>query len=62
MEKLSSKWFKGDFWAMSVKQIVASYKHKKGVKKPVAVERKMIKGKWYSRYYYKPMQPGEFWD
>ena len=37
-------------------------KYEKGVKKPTAVETKMINGKPHSRFYYKPLTPDENWD
>lgn len=56
------KWFRGNIYAMSSDQIAKSKKYSKGVKKPTALETKKIKGRTYSRYYYKPLKPGEFWD
>ena len=62
MEKLYGQWFKGDVYSMRLKEFQKIKKYDKGIKKPTALETKEIKGIVYSRFYYKPQQPGEFWD
>jgi len=62
-QKLHSKWFKGNFYIFSSKKMKTyTEKYEKGVKKPTAVETKMINGKPHSRFYYKPLTPDENWD
>ena len=62
MEKRHGKWFKGDFYSFSSAKMREARKYEKGVKKPTAVETKTRGGKTYSRFYHKPLRPGENWD
>jgi len=63
--KYKGKWFKGNFFSLRVSSKKTEEwvrKYAKGIKKPIAVETKKINGITYSRFYYKPVKPGEFWD
>jgi hypothetical protein len=60
--KKKSKWFKGNVFTMSSNQLIVTKKYEIDVKKPTALEVKKRKGKEFSRYYFKPLQPNENWD
>lgn len=60
--KLESIWFKGNVFSCNVDSTEMERKYAKKVKKPYAMETKEVNGVIYSRFYYKPIQPGEFWD
>ena len=59
-KKETSKWFKGDFYGMSSTDMErVRRKYEKDVRKPTAVESKIVNGVTYSRFYYKPLKPSE---
>ena len=55
------KWFPGNAFLVSF-DLSKYMKYAEGVDKPTALETKVINGKVYSRFYHKPLYPGEFWD
>lgn len=59
MGRKYGKWFSGNIYKMSSKQMVRTRKYGEDVIKPHALETKVMKGKEYSRYYHKPLYPGE---
>jgi hypothetical protein len=61
MPKKKGKWFEGDVFSMPSNTFTATRKFEKGVMKPTALETKIIRGKVFSRYYHKPVKPGELY-
>jgi len=57
--KMESKWFKGDVYAMPLKDFLETKKYEKGLKKPLALRTKVVNGQVYSQYYNKDVQPNE---
>ena len=62
MPKKRSKWFEGNVFSMSSREFAKMRaRYEIGVKKPTALETTTRKGKTYSRFYYKPVEPGELY-
>lgn len=59
-EKLYGVWFKGNAFSMPLAEFKKIDKYEAGVKKPTALMTNKSKTK--TRFYYKPIQAGEFWD
>lgn len=59
------KWFEGNVFSIGFsneRMERAKIRYGSNVLKPTALETKKRKGKIYSRFYHKPIEPGEFWD
>ena len=57
--KLKGPWFKGNFAKFSIKQRFAKAPLTSGLKEPLSVETKKVGPGFKSRFYHKPIQPGE---